>query len=53
MPRQKSHEMYEVDHKSGKITIKKQQCPRCQGSYLAEHKNRRSCGHCSYSEYKR
>jgi ribosomal protein S27AE len=27
------------------------QCPKC-GSRLADHKNRRSCGKCGYTEFK-
>jgi small subunit ribosomal protein S27Ae len=28
-------------------------CPKCgPGTFLAEHKNRRSCGRCGYSESK-
>ncbi len=28
-------------------------CPKCgPGTYLAEHKDRRSCGRCGYSESK-
>lgn len=28
-------------------------CPKCgPGTFLAEHANRRSCGHCGYSESK-
>ena len=53
MARQKSNSVYEVDKKGESLKRKNQPCPRCQGSFLAEHKNRRSCGKCGYSEYKR
>ena len=53
MPRQKAHSVYKVDKKGEKLERNNQLCPRCSGSFLAEHKNRRSCGKCSYSEYKR
>ncbi len=33
--------------------VKNRECPKCgAGYYLAEHKNRRSCGKCSYTEFK-
>ena len=53
MARQKANSVYEVDKKGESLKRKNQPCPRCQGSFLAEHKNRRSCGKCGYSEYKR
>ncbi|WP_292465449.1 30S ribosomal protein S27ae [Methanolobus sp.] len=29
-------------------------CPRCgEGVFLAEHKDRRSCGKCAYTEFKK
>ncbi|MBM3898139.1 MAG: 30S ribosomal protein S27ae [Thaumarchaeota archaeon] len=32
----------------------KQECPRCgKGRFLAEHKNRLSCGNCSYTSFKK
>ncbi|MBP1909955.1 30S ribosomal protein S27ae [Methanolobus bombayensis] len=31
-----------------------QSCPRCgEGVFLAEHKDRRSCGKCGYTEFKK
>ncbi|MFH1786426.1 MAG: 30S ribosomal protein S27ae [archaeon] len=31
----------------------KKSCPRCgPGVYLAEHKNRMTCGKCNYTEFK-
>lgn len=53
MPRQKAHTLYNIDKNGKNLKRTKQFCPRCSGSYLAEHKNRRSCGNCGYSEYKR
>jgi ubiquitin-small subunit ribosomal protein S27Ae len=36
-----------------KLTRKNKSCPKCgPGVFLAEHKDRRSCGKCSYSERK-
>ncbi|MFW9915350.1 MAG: 30S ribosomal protein S27ae [Candidatus Hodarchaeales archaeon] len=43
---------YEADYKKGKIKRLRKECPRCRGAFLAEHKNRRSCGSCGYSEFK-
>lgn len=32
----------------------KQECPRCgKGRFLAEHKNRLSCGNCGYTTFKK
>jgi len=43
---------YEIQE--GKIIRKRKFCPRCgPGVFLAEHKDRYSCGKCGYTEYKR
>lgn len=35
-----------------KLERKKRACPRCgSGTYLAEHKDRLSCGRCGYTEF--
>jgi small subunit ribosomal protein S27Ae len=47
----KQFQMYEVDYKSGKINRKSTFCPRCKGIFLAQHKDRKSCGNCGYTEY--
>jgi len=48
----KSHAYYEI--KDGQIERIKQSCPRCgDGVFLAEHHDRRSCGKCGYTEFKR
>lgn len=32
----------------------KKECPRCgRGVFMAEHKNRTTCGRCGYTEFKR
>ena len=32
----------------------RQSCPRCgEGVFLAEHKDRRTCGKCGYTEFKK
>ncbi len=45
------HTLYEVDYKAGKIKRNLSFCPRCQGVFLAGHKDRKSCGSCGYTEY--
>jgi small subunit ribosomal protein S27Ae len=46
------YQLYDV--KDNKITRKKKFCPRCgDGIFLAEHKDRFSCGACGYSEWKK
>lgn len=37
-----------------KVERKKRSCPKCgDGVFLAEHKNRTSCGRCGYTEFKK
>ncbi|MFX1511145.1 MAG: 30S ribosomal protein S27ae [Promethearchaeota archaeon] len=48
----KSHVLYEIS-KNGKLKRLRKECPRCRGCFLAEHKDRRSCGKCGYSEFKK
>ncbi|WP_456443584.1 30S ribosomal protein S27ae [Thermococcus sp.] len=44
--------LYEV--KGRKIIRKNKFCPRCgPGVFMAEHKDRWSCGRCGYTEWKR
>jgi small subunit ribosomal protein S27Ae len=39
--------------KGDALTRTHKSCPKCgAGTFLAEHSNRRSCGHCGYSESK-
>lgn len=43
--------LYEV--KGNTVTRKKKACPKCgPGVFLAEHKDRTSCGRCGYTEFK-
>ena len=43
--------LYEV--KGNSITRKRKACPKCgPGVFLAEHKDRVSCGKCAYTEFK-
>lgn len=46
------HRYYEI--RDGHIERTRQTCPRCgEGVFLAEHEDRRSCGRCGYTEFKR
>lgn len=46
------HEYYEV--KDGRIESIKSNCPKCgEGVFMAEHKDRRACGKCGYTEFKK
>ena len=43
--------LYEV--KGDALSRTHKSCPKCgPGTFLAEHADRRSCGHCGYSESK-
>ncbi|UCF07415.1 MAG: 30S ribosomal protein S27ae [Thermoplasmata archaeon] len=43
---------YEVS--DGNLIRKKRTCPKCgDGVFLAEHKDRISCGSCGYTEFKK
>ncbi len=35
-----------------KLVLKKRKCPRC-GSFMAEHKDRWTCGKCGYTDFKK
>ncbi len=39
---------YKVE--GGKLNTKNKKCPKCGDSFLAQHKNRTSCGRCAYTE---
>jgi len=44
-------EIYEVQ--DGKVIRKRKECPKCgPGVFMAEHKDRISCGNCGYTEFK-
>ena len=46
------YKYYEV--KSGKANRLRKECPRCgHGVFLAEHKDRLTCGKCGYTSYKK
>ena len=47
----KKRELFKVE--SGKIVRLRRNCPKCgDGVFLAEHKDRLSCGTCGYTEFK-
>jgi len=47
----KGREIFKVDGE--KITRLRRHCPKCgDGVFLADHKNRFSCGKCGYTEFK-
>jgi small subunit ribosomal protein S27Ae len=44
--------LYEVQ--DGKLVRKREPCPKCgPGVFLAQHKDRVSCGKCGYTEFTR
>jgi ubiquitin-small subunit ribosomal protein S27Ae len=48
----KASELYEVS--GDKAQRRRQNCPRCgEGVFLAEHKDRSSCGKCGYTQFKK
>jgi len=48
----KMSDIYDI--KEGKVSKKRQECPRCgAGTYMAEHENRTSCGKCGYTVFKK
>ena len=47
----KGREIFKVE--GDKITRLRRHCPKCgDGVFLAEHKDRSSCGKCGYTEFK-
>jgi len=47
----KRYEKYKVE--GNKITSRALTCPKCgPGMFLAEHKDRQTCGKCSYTVFK-
>jgi len=47
----KAGSFYEISGDS--ISKKKRECPKCgSGVFMAEHKNRFTCGKCHYTEFK-
>jgi len=47
----KKREIFKIE--GDKITRQRRNCPKCgDGVFLADHKNRLSCGKCGYTEFK-
>jgi len=47
-----AHTMFNVS--GSKLERKNKSCPKCgSGSFMAEHANRRTCGKCDYTEFKK
>jgi len=47
----KKIEIFKVE--GDRISRQRRHCPKCgDGVFLAEHKNRTSCGKCGYTEFK-
>jgi ubiquitin-small subunit ribosomal protein S27Ae len=47
------YKFYKVEGE-GKIARMKKDCPRCgRGVFMAEHKDRYSCGKCGFTEFHR
>ena len=50
--RVKKGSCYEI--KEGKSAKKRTECPRCgSGVFMAEHKDRQTCGKCGYTKWKK
>jgi small subunit ribosomal protein S27Ae len=44
------YKLYRVDGDS--LTRMRKECPRCgKGYFMAQHRNRLTCGHCGYTTY--
>lgn len=49
-PSSKKYKMYEVS--GSELKRKNKSCPKCgTGVFLAQHKDRLTCGKCSYTEF--
>jgi ubiquitin-small subunit ribosomal protein S27Ae len=45
-----AHKLYTVEGDS--LSRLRRECPRCgKGYFMAQHKNRLTCGHCGYTTY--
>lgn len=43
---------WELYESSGGLKRKNKSCPKCgQGTFMAQHKDRYTCGKCNYSEF--
>ena len=46
---EKTAELYDIN--GDKLERKRKFCPKCEGAFLAEHKDRLHCGRCGYTEF--
>jgi small subunit ribosomal protein S27Ae len=44
----RNNELYDI--KGEKLDRKRKFCPKCEGAFLAQHKDRFHCGKCGYTE---
>jgi len=50
-PKSQIYSVYDIS--GDKLTRKKRDCPRCgKGVFMAEHKDRNTCGKCGFTEFK-
>jgi len=50
-PKSQIYSFYDIS--GDKLTRKKRDCPRCgNGVFMAEHKDRNTCGKCGFTEFK-
>lgn len=51
--KQKKHKgRWELYESSGGLKRKNKSCPKCgQGTFMAQHKDRLTCGKCGYTEF--
>ena len=48
----KRHELFSID--GNRVNHDNKYCPKCGESvFMAEHNDRRSCGKCGYTEFKK
>ncbi len=52
-PKKRKHTYTYYKIEGNKVTRTNRTCPKCgEGYFLAEHKDRWTCGHCGYTEFK-
>jgi len=45
--------LYKTEDNSATLQRLRKECPRCgRGYFMAEHKDRHTCGHCGYTNFK-
>ena len=54
VPKRKSNKWKAFDASGDSVSRKLKSCPKCgDGVYLANHKDRMTCGKCGYTEFNR